>query len=284
MSAGQGAAAGPPLVDCHIHTFLADLPVARDAWTRLDYDFGGEQLIATLDAHGIRHAVVSGLSITGTYNDYTIAVLRANPRLRGTVILAAPCDLYTMERMRKDGVVGLRLQLTRREGPPDFRSDAWRILLRRVRDLDWHVHVAIEGPLLPPVLDALLESGVKIVIDHFGHPDPADPLLCAGYRAMVAAVDSGRLWIKLSGGFRLAGTEAWRQDPLGDLDSIADRLAADLLERVGTGRLLWGSDAPFVGYEKRISYARVLANVCRWLPDPAKRAEMDATAMALYFS
>jgi predicted TIM-barrel fold metal-dependent hydrolase len=133
------------------------------------------------------------------------------------------------------------------------------------------------------VLKALLESGAKIVVDHFGHPDPADPLDCAGYRAMVAGVDTGRVWIKLAAGFRMAGTEAYK-DPGSDLDSIAEKLAADLFARVGTDRLLWGSDAPFVGYEKRIDYDRVLASYYRWLPDPRFRAEIDETALQLYFA
>jgi predicted TIM-barrel fold metal-dependent hydrolase len=100
---------------------------------------------------------------------------------------------------------------------------------------------------------------------------------------MIAAVDTGRVWIKLAAGFRLAGTEAWREGRA-DLDGIADVIAPDLLARVGTGRLLWGSDAPFVGYEGRMSYARVLESLARWVPDPAQRAELDATAMALYFA
>jgi predicted TIM-barrel fold metal-dependent hydrolase len=272
-----------PLIDCHVHSFLADMPVSRGAWTRIDYDFGAEALIATLDRYGVRNAVVSGLSITGSWNDYTIAALRAHKRLRGTVILDPPGDLYMLEKMAADGVVGIRLQLARRESLPDFRSDDWRILLRRVRDLDWHVHLALEGPKTPPVLAALLESGAKIVIDHFGHPDPGDPFACPGYRAMIAAVDTGRVWIKLAAGFRLAGTEAWKQPGGGDLDAIADAIAPDLIARVGTSRLLWGSDAPFVGYEGRVDYARVLASYARWVPDPAMRAAMDETAMALYF-
>jgi predicted TIM-barrel fold metal-dependent hydrolase len=276
------AASSAPLVDAHVHVFRADMPVAKGAWTQLDYEFPAEKLITMLDVHGVRHAVVSGLSITGTWNDYVIACLRANKRLRGTAILDPRTDLYTLEKMKADGIVGVRLQLARMADLPDLRSDDWRRLLARVRDLDWHVHVAIEGPRFPPVLEALLESGAKIVVDHFGHPDPADPLNCTGYRAMVEAVQTGRVWIKLAAGFRMAGTESYK-DPASDLDAIADRIAADLIARVGTDRLLWGSDAPFVGYEKRVSYDRVLESYYRWVPDPRRRAEIDQTALDLHF-
>ena len=276
------AAPSAPLVDAHVHVFRADMPVAKEAWTQLAHEFTAEQLIAMLDEHGVRHAVVSGLSITGTYNDYVIGVVRKHGRLRGTAILDPRTDLYTLEKMKADGIVGVRLQLARMAALPDFRSDDWRRLLTRVRDLDWHVHVAIEGQRFSPVLEALLESGAKIVVDHFGHPDPADPLGCAGYQAMVAAVQTGRLWIKLAAGFRMAGTEAWK-DPRSDLDAIADMVAADLLARVGPDRLLWGSDAPFVGYERRVDYDRVLERYYRWVPDPRIRAEIDRTALDLYF-
>lgn len=277
-------AAPAPLVDAHVHVFRADMPVLRAAWTKLDHEFRTEALVAMLDAHGVRHAVLSGLSISGTYNDYVIAAVRAHKQLRGTVILdPARADLYMLETMKADGIVGVRLQLARLSPLPDFRSDDYARLFARVRDLDWHVHVAIEGPRFPPLLDLLLESGVKIVVDHFGHPDPADPLNCAGYRAMIAAVETGRVWIKLAAGFRLAGTETWKVLH-SELDHIADQVAADLLARVGTDRLLWGSDAPFVGYEGRVDYARVLASYARWVPDARLRSEIDLTAKSLYFN
>lgn len=272
-----------PLIDCHAHIFEADMPVASGAWIRPDYGFCADALLSLMDSHGIHFAVISGLSITGYYNDYMLSQLRERPRLRGTVIVPPEIDRFILERMRDDGIVGIRLQLARQGHLADFRSDAWRLLLRRVRDLDWHVHVAIEGPNLRPVLDTLLESGVKIVIDHFGHPDPGDPTRCDSIDAMVAAVDRGRTWIKLSGGFRLAGTESW-QDPEADLDSVAQQVADVLVRRVGTDRLLWGSDAPFVGYEQRISYPDVLASYRRWVPDPEQRASIDRTALGLYFS
>lgn len=286
MSTPSGASEPPtgPLVDCHTHIFLPDMPVACGAWIQPDYAFTADDLLAQMDRHDVHFAVISGLSITGYYNDYMIAQLRRNPRLRGTAIVPPAVERYTLERMQSEGVVGIRLQLARRERVPDFRSDEYRLLFRRVRDLGWHVHVAIEGQQLRPVLDALLDSGVDIVIDHFGHPDPADPLNCDGFRAMLAAVEGGRTWVKLSGGFRLAGTAAWRDNPDGDIEALAQTVAAELVGKVGTDRLLWGSDAPFVGYEKRISYADVLASYRQWIPDPARRAEIDRTALRLYFA
>lgn len=273
-----------PLIDCHAHVFDQQMPVSPAAWTVPTYAFSAEDLLARLDHHGVRHAVLSGLSISGDYNDYTIRALRRYPdRLRGTAIIDPPANLYLLERMQADGIVGLRLQLARCEQLPDLDSFPWRILLRRVRDLNWHVQVAIEGQRLPLVLEPLLATGVKVVVDHFGHPDPANPLGCAGFNAMLRAVDGGACWVKLSGGFRLPGTAAWRDDPDGDLDAIAGQVAARLIERVGSDRLLWGSDAPFVGYEDRLSYDQVLASFRTWVPDAAMRRRIGETGHAFYF-
>ncbi len=284
MTATAEAASLGPIVDCHAHIFRSDMPVAEDAWVTPDYAFEASALLAELDRHGVHFAIISGLSIAGYYNDYMISELRRHRRLRGTAIVPPGIDRYTLEQMAADGIVGIRLQLARQERLADFRSDEYRLLLRRVRDLGWHVHVAIEGQLLRPVLEALMESGVDIVLDHFGHPDPADPLNCDGFASALQAVDKGHTWIKLSAGFRLPGPSAWRDEPEGDLESTAQLVAEALVTKVGCDRLLWGSDAPFVGYEARRSYADVLASYHRWVPQAEKRAQIDRTALKLYFS
>ena len=94
-----------PLVDCHAHVFDERMPMCPDAWTVPAYAFSAEDLIARLDRHGVRHAVLSGLSISGEYNDYTIRALRRYPqRLRGTAIVKAPANLYLLEQMQADGI------------------------------------------------------------------------------------------------------------------------------------------------------------------------------------
>ena len=75
------------LVDAHAHVFLKDMPHIPNPRHRIDYDFTVEQYLTTLDEHGVERGVIAAASPYGDYNDYTIASLRGQPRLRGTVIL-----------------------------------------------------------------------------------------------------------------------------------------------------------------------------------------------------
>jgi predicted TIM-barrel fold metal-dependent hydrolase len=273
-----------PAVNAHAHVIARDMPVAPDAWTRPEYDFTVEHYLAELDAHGVAHGVLSGLSISGFNNAYTLAAVRGRERLRATVIVPPDVDRATLATMRDDGAVGIRFQLARAAVLPDLAGHAYRDLARHVRDLGWHVHIAIEGPRLPPLLAALEGWDVPIVIDHFAHPDPGDPLGCPGLAAAVAAVQRGRTWIKLAAGFRLAGTDSWREPSLNGSLDIAARVAAHLLHEASPERLLWGSDCPFVGYEGRMTFASALAQFRQWVPDPRDRRAMSDAARNFYFA
>lgn len=278
------AAAEAPIVDCHAHVFTQDLPLVGDAWNRPAYDYTPHDYLATLDRHGVHFGVLSGLSISGTYNEYTIAAAKLSPRLRATAIVAPDTDPYVLRKMRDDGVVGIRFQLVRRATLPDFTDEAHQLLLRRVRDLDWHVHVAIEGERTAPVLAAIEASGVKLVLDHFAHPEPDKGVACPGFQAAIQAAQRGRTWIKLAAGFRLAGPDSWRAPDLDRAEAIAQAAATELLARVGPERLLWGSDAPFVGYEREMTYGRTLAQLRSWAPDSVTRRALSDTALRFYFA
>ncbi len=274
----------PPVVDAHAHIFTPDMPTADSAWMKPDYAFTAEDYLRVLDAHGVHFGVIAGISIYGSYNDYMIGQLRRQPRLRGTVNIDPATDRYTLERMKADGVVGVRLQLSRRKELPDLGGEVYRLLLRRVRDLNWHVHLALEGQLLPAVLPALEASGVRIVLDHFGHPDPKQGLASEGFQALLRSVDAGRTWVKLSAGFRLT----WQSQGTGTPDpqamSLAQQTAERLLQAAGPERLLWGSDCPFVGHESSLTYRDALLCLQQWVPSPQARRKISDTALKLYFS
>jgi predicted TIM-barrel fold metal-dependent hydrolase len=277
-------AADAPIVDCHAHVFTRDLPLVGDAWNAPAYDYTPQDYLAELDRQGIHFGVLSGLSISGTYNEYTIAAAKLSSRLRATAIVDPDTDPYVLRQMRDDGVVGIRFQMVRRAVLPDFAGEAYRLLLRRVRDLDWHVHLAIEGERMQPTLAVLEASGVKLVLDHFAHPEPDKGIACPGFQSAIDAVQRGKAWIKLAAGFRLGGPDTWRDPDLPRAEAIAEAAAAELMTRVGPERLLWGSDAPFVGYEGCMTYDRALAQLRRWAPDPATRRALSDTALRFYFA
>ena len=284
MTRGEAApAVESPVVDAHAHIYSANMPVSSSAWFRPGHAFTAEQYLDVLDAHGVQFGVIAGISIFGTYNDYMIAQLRRYRRLRGTAIVDRTTDRYALERMKADGIVGIRLQLTRQD-LPDLAGDEYRILFRRLADLDLHIEVVVEGPRWPQVLPHLESSGAKIVIDHFGHPDPQAGIHCTGFQAVLRSVEQGRTWVKLSAPFRLT----WAAPGLAQRDpksvTLAREVAQCLLENAGTERLVWGSDCPFIGHEATQSFGDALKELGTWIPDARMRRELSDTALKLYFS
>ncbi|WP_137176362.1 amidohydrolase [Roseomonas sp. AR75] len=269
---GIVAAGDAPLVDTHFHLYTRDMPIEPWAWHHPPEDASAEQFIEVMDRHGVGFGVVAAASLYGQYNDYVIRSLRRHPRLRGTVFLRPETDMYTLERMKADGVVGIRLFFRRVPNPPDLSTPEYRTLLRRMRDLDWHVHTLASGGMLPEVIQAIEGAGVKLVIDHFGMPDPALGVNCPGFKALLAAVERGRTWVKISAGYRMPSPEAARS------------YAQALLRVSGGERLMWASDWPFAAFEDKVTYARTIADLQDWVPDPAQRRLIAGeTPMRLYF-
>ena len=181
-----------------------DMPLIDNPRHAPNYSFTHEQLIATLDEHGVERAVIAAASPWGDYNDYTLAALRAHPkRLRGTAILKPTVDRFALEAMSRDGMVGVRLPFIGLPKLPDITTFEYRAFFRRLADLDWHVHPHVEGEDLPKILPTLEASGVKIVVDHLGRPDPRTGINSEGFKALLRSIDKGRTWVKVSAGYRL---------------------------------------------------------------------------------
>jgi len=261
------------MIDAHVHVFQQGMPLVPNPRHAPAYSFTVEQLVATLDANGVDKAVIAAASPWGDYNDYVVESLRKHPaRLRGTII-ANPAQItaYEMQQMDRDGICGVRLPFISLEDLPDLNSWDYRKFLRRIADLDWHVHLHIEGARLPEVLPALQQSGVKVVIDHIGRLGPQDGEHSAGFVAMAQAVEQGRTWVKLSAAYRL--------------HAQARAQARALCARVGFGKMFWASDCPFVGCEAQVSYPQTVDWLMETIPDAAARQRVfHDNALAFYFA
>ena len=255
-------------VDSHAHVFRRDLPLMPGHRHAPQHDALLPELLGLFDAHGIMHGVLTAPSFLGTDNSYLLSALDAAPaRLRGTVIIAPQTSRKAMEEMAARGVVGIRFNMWRRPDLPDLALPAWRRVLEDAAALDWHVEIYVEGPRLPSLLAPALESGVKVVVDHFGSPEQPN---CPGFRALLDAVGAGRTWVKLSAPYRLGGAS-----PIGYVQA--------LLRAGGPQRLVWASDWPWTQHSEGMTYRRALDWLSEWIPDPKARATiLGATALQLF--
>jgi hypothetical protein len=224
-------------------------------------------LIATLDAHGVPFAVIAAASPWGDYNDCILAALRAHPRrLRGTAILPPTAGRYELEGMTRDGFLGVRLPFMGLAELPDIATFDYRRFLRRLADLDWHVHLHVESERMPALLPAIEDSVVKLVIDHMGRPDPKTGIAGAGFKAMLGAVERGRTWVA-----RHAGTEeATRISKLFLYQWHRDRPAPLRVDDCQRGPRRQGHPAlPDLGW-RRTERADIVAEVVRYARLPKR--------------
>ena len=272
--AQRGASVAPQAalrVDAHAHVFTQDLPVIAGARHRPEYDALPQTYLGVLDAHGITHALLTAPSFLGTDNSFMLTALAGSGgRWRGTVIVDPDIEHQRLDEMQRAGVIGMRLNWFRRTTIPDVASAGYQRLFHHLAERDWHVEIYIEGPRLAAVLPSIASTGVKVVVDHFGSPDPASGVRCLGFLTVLRAVAAGRTWVKLSAPYRLGGADA----------SV---YAGVFLRECGPERLLWGSDWPWTQNASGMNYALTLEWLQRWVPDEQQRnAILGATPAALF--
>ncbi|MBY4898567.1 amidohydrolase [Cupriavidus sp. AU9028] len=262
------------VVDSHAHVFEQGLALAANRRYRPDYDARLPDYLAQLDQHGVTHGVLVQPSFLGTDNTYLIEALRQAPRrLRGVVVIEPGIEPVQLQQMHRAGVAGMRLNLVGLP-VPDLASPGWQRLLEQVNALDWHVEVHIQAGRLQEVVPMLLAAGCRVVVDHFGRPDPALGTNDAGFRYLIEQADSGRVWVKLSAAYRI-----W---PLAHCARAPRAAARLLLEAFGAQRLVWGSDWPHTQHPA-VSYGPTRQWIADWIEDiPQVSAILTDTSLQLF--
>ena len=263
----------PPVIDAHAHIFTRSMPLAPGAWTRPDFEFTAEQFLAALDQHGVGFGVISAATLFGDYNDYTLESLRRHRRLRATVIVRPGTDQATPARLAQMGawgVVGVRLGLRRLPQLPDLRDESYQRLFTCLADRGMHVEVLAHGKDLPAILPVLNASGVTVVVDHLADPDRQLGIESPGFLATLRSLDFGRTFIKIAAVMRIDR-------------EVAKACTQKLLATAGPERLLWGSDAPFIGHDHRPAYGEALRLFEELVPDARQRHAIGLTGLRQFF-
>jgi predicted TIM-barrel fold metal-dependent hydrolase len=179
-----------------------------------------------------------------------------------------------LQALAAAGVVGIRLNLIGLD-LPDLAAPAWRHLLERVNALGWHVEIHVQAARLADIMPALLQAGCRVVVDHFGRPDPAQGIADPGFQYLLRQAGSGRVWVKLSAPYR-----NWT----GPACATSGREAArQLLDAYTPAHLMWGSDWPHTEHRHLASYAAATQWLDDWIDDPAqRRAVLADTPLRLF--
>lgn len=265
-------------VDTHAHIFQRGLPLALKPRYVPDYDAPLKDYLAQLDQHHITKGVLVQPSFLGTDNSYlTAALMKQRDRLRGVGVIPPTATADTIAELAGQGIVGIRLNLIGQK-LPELKTPVWQGFLSRVQAAGWSVDIQVEAHDLPVVVDGLLASGVKVVVDHFGRPDPTKGIEDPGFRYLLEKGPTGQIWVKLSG--------AYRNGPKGVGEKIALAASPLLLQSFGPRRLVWGSDWPHTQFEKVASYDAAWASLQQWVPDDRQRATIlwDTPVELYHFS
>ncbi len=262
--ASAARAADPAWIDAHAHVFVRGSKLAVDARYAPDYDASWQSLLALAEKNGVGQTVILQPSFLGYDNSYLFSALRAEPgRFRGVPWISPSVETSPdeWEEMARIGVKGLRFPIF---GLPTPHWPAYADMLAEAIKRDWPIHLYVESKRLPGMLPFLLDAGHKVVIPHFGMFDRTlGPLRDPGFELLLEKASTGRVWVLLSGAYRV-GLERARP------------AAALLLAAFGPERLMWASDWPHTdtGLDRVTTYPKTLQWFEEWVPDAATRQKI----------
>lgn len=265
-SLSKSPAAGA--VDTHFHVFDAGVAVAGARYVPA-YDAALAHWRTAAGSARINRGVLVQTSFLGTDNSRLLRELDAHPGLlRGVAVVAPDTPAALILDLHRRGVRGIRLNLSgRATAIPEWSAAA--ALWDALGALGWHVELHTDVGALPAVV-AQLPSHLPLVIDHMGKPDAVrrdDPTVVT----LVRQAATRRLWIKLSGPYRLQG-----RDP----GALAQLWHSEL----GSAALLWGSDWPFTNHEHEARYDVLHRALFDWLDEATAVQVLRDNPNALYWS
>jgi predicted TIM-barrel fold metal-dependent hydrolase len=134
----------------------------------------------------------------------------------------------------------------------------------RVNEHGWHIQFYPHGTDIVEYADKLLALPNTIVLDHFASIPAAGGIDQPAVKAVLKMLDSGRVWLKLSGPMRCTA----EPPPYPSVTPLAHVFVKHAPER-----MVWGSDWPHVNLDGMVmpNDGDLLDLLLEWVPDAAVR-------------
>lgn len=254
-------------VDTHFHVFNAGVAIEGARYVP-QYSAVLSDWMRQAKNVGVTRGVWVQPSFLGNDNSLMLDALKAHPdMLRGIAVVRPDVSLQEFNTLHEIGVRGIRLNLA----GVSHDIPAWaqaHLLWETMQSRGWHLEVHTDQGKLPHVLSQL-PSDLPLVVDHMAKPFHAnanDPtLLALKMRATVSPV-----YVKLSSAYRLG-----KVDP--------GRLAALLLNELGSSALLWGSDWPCTNHEQFADFEKLISQAHEWIASEHVEQIMASNPLRLYW-
>lgn len=242
-----------------------------------------EEMAALHRTLGIERVVIVTPSIYGTDNSATLFGMKARGNTaRGVAVIDVKTPDSELDMMQRAGIRGIRLNLaTAGIDDPAVGRQRFEAAAARMRTRGWHIQINTSPPMIAALKDLVRASPVPVVFDHFGGAQAARGLDQPGFSDLVALVNEGKAYVKISGAYR-SSTQAPNYT---DVAPFARALIAANVERV-----LWGTDWPHpnptpppggkptdVTPFLEIDDVRLLNQLPSWAPDESVRRQILVT-------
>lgn len=265
----------PGACDAHIHLFgpAAKYPFAPDS-PYTSSDALPQTFFDLQDKLGMSTAVIVSPGAYGRNYALLADVLAKHPnRFRGIALLRDDTPASEIGRLTRLGVRGMRVMSAKRgQHVPNYSKE----LAARVHEHGWHIQFYPHGTDIVEYADKLLALPNPIVLDHFASIPAAGGTEQPAVKAVLRMLDTGRVWLKLSGPMRCT-------DEPPPYPSVAP--LARLFVQHRPDRMVWGSDWPHVNLDGREmpNDGDLLDLLSEWVPDAAVRNRiLTQNAKALY--
>jgi predicted TIM-barrel fold metal-dependent hydrolase len=144
--------------------------------------------------------------------------------------------------------------------------EAFEKLAPHMKEFGLHVQFFMDARELPGVMPRLKDWTLPVVLDHFGAAKAAEGISAAGFRVMRNLLVDGRIWVKISGAYRVS-----EQYP----DYPDARPLHEALVTANPDQLLWGTDWPHPRLDKNMPDTGHLLDLFNaWTPDAALRRKI----------
>jgi predicted TIM-barrel fold metal-dependent hydrolase len=258
------------IVDCHAHIIdPARFPYENGPGYKPTADEVGtaEAYVAALDQSNIRFAVLVQPSCYGYNNSAVLDTMRRYPgRFKSIGMVPAAISDKELIALVAAGIIGIRFNLVSYD-PDVFHRKETTGLLKRAKEIDWFVEVVADDAQWYHAADILNDSGVKILVDHFGMHAIASDVHQPGFKAVLELGHRNpNALVKLTTPFSLGLARPQHH--------LVQPFVQLLIEAFGAERCIWGSDWPFLAVEDPPNLPQAVAYLDQWVNDSKDRKKM----------